>query len=134
MTRGRERAQTHEGSSSAPDSPGSGQIALGTGEAGEIRTAVAQVVADRVAAGETSSVWQLRAALAVRQADVVDRASCAGDGPGFDRASARLLVMLEALTVETAAGGARDDDDDAGADNVHELFTSGPTLGDTADA
>lgn len=79
---------------------------------------------------------EVRALLATRYADLADRASTAGDGPGLLRAGDKLLELMDTLPIR-GQGVNPGDGGGIGAGGERERLTlvldGPPTVGDTAD-
>lgn len=74
---------------------------------------------------------EVRARIAERYADLVDRASVAGDGPGLLRAGDKLVELLDVLPVRV--GGVTASDGDGKRAAIFELYHGEPTVVDGAD-
>lgn len=117
---------------------GSNAIALGSGRSGPVRAKLRRSVKVARDAGRLSVTDELRAVLAERLADVVDRAAAAGDGPAMERAAGRLLEAIGRLPLdepqdETPAGGVSGGSD-GGRARVVELLDRAPAVGDASHA
>ncbi len=78
-----------------------------------------------------TSEHEVRAVLANRYAELVDRAAAAGDGPGLMKAGQQLLEVLDTLPVRKPEGGAGGDS--SGDRGGLSLVLNGPPqMGDSA--
>jgi hypothetical protein len=83
-------------------------------------------------AGRITDAHAVLEALAMRYADLVDRAARSEDPAGLLRAGEKLLELLTRLPVQVPGGGAAGD---GGGDRARilSILDGGPTLGDAAD-
>jgi hypothetical protein len=75
---------------------------------------------------------EVRAKLAERYADLVDRASTSSDGPALLRAGDKLTELLDTLPIRAPGGGDSGDSGDGGRGRVLELLDRPPTVGDSS--
>jgi hypothetical protein len=119
--------ETSTGTESKPTRRAPG---LGSGRPGPVRKALQAALEEARAADRMTLEHEVRAVVAVRLADLVDRAARDVTGPAFLKASSDLLEVLDTLPVRTSSRGG--DGDDGGGDRgrLLRILDSGPTLGD----
>jgi hypothetical protein len=101
------------------------------GKGGPVRKALTAAL-DEARAGERMTLeHEVRALLAERLADLVDRAARDSDAKVLQSASSDLLDVLDTLPIRPAREGGEDDGANARG-RVLELIDSGPTMGDGA--
>lgn len=113
---------------SSPDRP----AALGRGR-GPIRRAVRAVLAEAKAENRMTLEHEVRAVIAERFAELVDRASEDGDGAAVVRAGDKLLEVLDTLPVRKPGGGGAGDSGSGERARILSIMDGPPAVGDTAD-
>lgn len=75
---------------------------------------------------------EVRAVLAERYAELVDRASQSADESKLLKAGAQLLEVLDTLPIRKAEGGGAGDGSAVGRTGLHAVMDSPPAVGDAA--
>lgn len=106
--------------------------AIGSGRAGPVRTAVRRMLAEARRSNAITLEHEVRASLAERYADIVDRSAKSEDDAALLKAGDKLLEVLDTLPVRSSGGEGHDDGSPRG--KLHAIMDGGPTVGDAANA
>lgn len=107
-----------------------GRGAIGRGR-GPVRSAVQRMLAERREAEAFSAVLEVRALVAERYAELVDRAAAAGDDVALVKAGDKLLEVLGSFGATAGGGGSGDSSGERG--RVFSILDGPPTVGHAAD-